>query len=107
MTLAAAALALSLATAAGAGDGGAPAPSAAQPQTLFVGAFPIESRLSRSMFTGGAAEITLQFDVTSAGASNDLLQAELAYQDGSLDTERLMVRPVWIEADPGFGKRPV
>jgi hypothetical protein len=74
VTRAAAALALSLATAAGAGDGGAPAPNAAQPQTLFVGAFPIESRLSRSMFTGGAAEITLQFDVTSAGASNELVR---------------------------------
>jgi transglutaminase-like putative cysteine protease len=75
----AAALALSLTATAHAADGGAPsikmmAPAEPRPETLFVGAFPLESRLSRSLFGGGAAEITLQFDAAGAGGSNELVR---------------------------------
>jgi transglutaminase-like putative cysteine protease len=41
---------------------------------LFLGAFPVESRLQRSLFSGAGAEVTLHFDAAGAGASNELVR---------------------------------
>ena len=37
-----------------------------------------------------------------ADEADEMLLGPLAYQDGGVDTERLMVRPAWVEGDPGF-----
>jgi hypothetical protein len=67
-------LALALAAGAGVPDAGAPPPTDNPPVQLFLGAFPVESRLGRSLFAGGITEVTLHFDAAGAGASNELVR---------------------------------
>jgi len=44
--------------------------------TLFLSAFPTESRLARPLFASGPTEITLQFDAASAGSENELVRRQ-------------------------------
>jgi transglutaminase-like putative cysteine protease len=94
---------LALALAAGAGDAGAPAAAEPPPLQLFLGAFPVDSRLRRSLFSGAAAEVTLHFDAAGAGASNELVRRLKAAigSDG-----RLMLGSLASLTYPGAADRP-
>lgn len=74
MMTASVAVALVTATASAAADAGAPPPAEAPATQLFLGAFPVDSRISRSLFAPGAVEVTLHFDAAGAGGTNELVR---------------------------------
>jgi len=91
--------------AAGARDAAAPRPVVTN--AMFLGSFPVESHLGRSLFGDANVEITLRFDPTQARASNELvrrLRVPIA-PDGSL-VLRLPAYPTAHDKPTGQHTRP-